>query len=255
MLSAYAKMVLQGDNFLNRANELFEELKYKKVLIYALGEAFVELDKKYQITDKLNVVAISDKKFEEKSVNYKGIKTIIPSEIKNIDYDVVLVTNETPSRICLILEEDLGIDSSKIKTLFKHEILDEVLHYNYLIENNFEKNLKKLNKLTKGKSVVIYGAGSLFETAKKYYDLSKLNIIGISDAKFSAHEENGECFNYKMYSIEELKELKPDYILVATKFYINIIENFYYEIFKDTKIKIKALIKKPFLTIWKEIWQ
>lgn len=255
MLSAYAKMILKGDNFLNRINEIYKELADKKVLIYALGETFIELDKKYQITDKLNVVAISDKKFEEKLVNYKGIKAIIPSEIKNIDYDVILVTNETPSRICMILEDDLGVDFAKITTLFKHKIIDEVLHYNYLVENNFEKNLKKLNKLTKGKSVVIYGAGSLFETAKKYYDLSKLNIIGISDMKFSAHEENEECFTYKVYSLDELKELKPDYILVATKFYINIIENFYYEVFKDTKVKIKALIKKPFLTLWKEIWQ
>ena len=230
MLSAYAKMILNDGNFSNRANELFDELKDKKVLIYALGETFIELDKKYKITEKLNIVAISDKKFEEKLVDYKGIKAVIPSEIKNIDYDMILVTNETPSRICII-------------------------HYNYLIENDFEKNLKKLVKKTKGKNVVIYGAGSLFETAKKYYDLSQLNIIGISDMKFATHEENEECFGYKVYSVDELKELRPDYILVATKFYINIIENFYYEKFKDTKIKIKAIIKKPFLNLWKEIWQ
>lgn len=255
MLSAYAKMISNDGNFSNRANELFDELKEKKVLIYALGETFIELDKKYKITEKLNIVAISDKKFEEKLVNYKNIKAIVPSEIKNIDYDVILVTNETPLRICMILEEDLEVDSNKIVTLFKHEITDEVIHYNYLVKNKFEKNLKKLIKKTKGKNVVIYGAGSLFETAKKYFDLSKLNIIGISDMKFANHKENEECFGYKVYSIDELKDLKPDYILVATKFYINIIENFYYETFKNTKIKIKALIKKPFLTLWKEIWQ
>ena len=44
---------------------------------------------------------------------------------------------------------------------------------------------KKLNKKLKGKTIVIYGSGLLFQKVLSNYDLSELNIIGISDRKFS----------------------------------------------------------------------
>ena len=111
-----------------------------------------------------------------------------------------------------------------------------------------------MNNKLKGKSIVLYGAGVFLEAINKYYDLSKLNIIGISDRRFDEHKENEMFLGHRAYSIEELKDLNPDYILVATKFYISIIEDMYYNTFANTKIKIKPLVKKPFLTLLKEIW-
>ena len=48
----------------------------------------------------------------------------------------------------------------------------------YLKSINFANNLKNLINECKNKKILIYGAGLLFETAQKYYDFSKLDIIG-----------------------------------------------------------------------------
>ena len=93
-----------------------------------------------------------------------------------------------------------------------------------------------------------------FQAIKKHYDISDINIIGISDRRFEGHEPNEECFGYKVYAPSELKDLNPDYVLVATKMYIGIIEDLYYDTLKDTKIKIKPLLKKGLFTLIKEIW-
>ena len=127
-------------------------------------------------------------------------------------------------------------------------IKDEKDIFEYLQKMNFSKNYQKLVKKLKNKSIVIYGAGIVFDVINKYYDLSKLNIIGIADSKFNFHEPDETYCNYKVYSQEELSKLHPDYILVATKFYIRIIDNLYYNL-PDKKTKIIGIIKKPFWTM------
>ena len=42
--------------------------------------------------------------------------------------------------------------------------------------NNFDKQFEKLIKRLKNKTVVIYGAGKMFQEIQNNYDLSKLNI-------------------------------------------------------------------------------
>ena len=59
---------------------------------------------------------------------------------------------------------------------------------------------------------------------------------------------------YKVIPKNLIADNNPDYVLVATKFYINIIEDLYYDTLSKTKIKIKPLMKKPFFTLVKEIW-
>lgn len=136
----------------------------------------------------------------------------------------------------------------------QEEFPDEIASVEYLESFNFSKNLKKLKQKIKNKTVIIYGAGVFFQAIKKHYDISDINIIGISDRRFERHEPNEECFGYKVYAPSELKDLNPDYVLVATKMYISIIEDLYYNTLKGTKIKIKPLLKKDFLTLIKEIW-
>ena len=52
-----------------------------------------------------------------------------------------------------------------------NELLD------YLQRVKFDKQIKKLTKKLKDKTVVIYGTGLLFQEVLKNYDLSGLNII------------------------------------------------------------------------------
>ena len=54
----------------------------------------------------------------------------------------------------------------------------------YLKEHNFDKHFENLCKQLKGKTVVIYGTGKMFQTIAKNYDLTKLNIIGVIDKKY-----------------------------------------------------------------------
>ena len=125
-------------------------------------------------------------------------------------------------------------------------------HIDYLKKIGFEKHLKKITKKLKDKKIVLYGAGTFFKVIYDNYDLSGLNIIGISDKKFEDHEENEEFCGYKVVAPEEIKDLNPDYVLVGTLKFVRIIENFYAGLFEGSKIKIKPLIRKPFLELWKE---
>ncbi len=275
MLSKYFEIKTKSKKFDDDLLWSMGEIKGKKVLLYGAGEAFVELNKRYNFKEVLNIVAIADKKFEveececgccccghehkhehkeKKEQYFEGIRAIAPEEILNEDYEVLLITNENPNPILRYVFKDLNIKDKDVRTVFNQEIPDEQPSLLYLYENKFEKTLPKLLKKLEGKSVVIYGAGVFFEAIKKYFDLSGLNIIGISDRKFEDHEENEEFLGYKVYAPGEIKYLNPDYVLVATKYYINIIEDLYYNTLHGTKIKIKPLMKKSFWTLFKEIW-
>ncbi|MBR1681277.1 hypothetical protein IJ707_05765, partial [bacterium] len=251
MLSKYFHVKTKSRKFDDDLLWSMGEIKGKKVLLYGAGEGFVELNKRYFFNDVLNVVAIADKKFEhececgcghhdcgceQQEKTFEGIRAIAPSQILNEDYDVLLITNEYARPILNYVFNELEIKDKDVRTVFNEEIPDEVVNMNYLFEYNFDKTLPKLVKKLDGKSVVIYGAGVFFELIQKYFDISGLNIIGISDRRFEGHEENEEFLGYKVYSPDEIKELNPDYVLVATKYYINIIEDLYYGTLKNTKI-------------------
>ena len=119
----------------------------------------------------------------------------------------------------------------------------------------FDKYLKKLNRKLKNKTVVIYGAGLLFNKIIENYDLSNLNVIGISDRKFEREEEGQEAFGYKIIPLEKIKDYNPDYILISTINYMPILDDFVHNLFKKTKIKVLPLVDKPFLVLLKEIFR
>ena len=272
MLSKYFEVKTKSKKFDDDLLWSLGEIKGKKVLLYGAGEAFLELNKRYFFTEVLNVVAIADKKFEQKECcccsgrcsceeehkhegqTFEGIRAVAPSQILDEDYDVLLITNENPKPILRYVFDELNVENKDVRTVFNEEIKDEAVNFNYLYKMQFDKTLPKLVKKLKNKKVLLYGAGIFLELIKKYFDISTLNVIGIADKKFEHHNENEEWQGYKVYSPDEIKELKPDYVLVATKFYINIIEDLYYNTLKGTKIKIKPLLKKPFLTLVREIW-
>lgn len=118
----------------------------------------------------------------------------------------------------------------------------------------FDKYLKKLNRKLKNKTVIIYGAGLLFNKIIENYDLSNLNVIGISDRKFAREEEGQEAFGYKIIPLEKIKDYNPDYILISTINYMPILDDFVHNLFKKTKIKVLPLVDKPFWVLLKEIF-
>lgn len=123
----------------------------------------------------------------------------------------------------------------------------------YLKKINFKRHLKRIEKKLRGKSVLIYGAGAFFQTLVKEYDLSCLNIIGISDRKFINHENKDVCLGYKVYEPKEIDDLNPDYVLVTMFYFVNIIDDLEENVITNKKIKLKPLINKPIWQVLKEV--
>ena len=124
----------------------------------------------------------------------------------------------------------------------------------YLEEIKFEKYLAKLKKKLKNKKVVVYGAGSLFQYIKNNYDISSLNIIGISDMKFKLKDEINEFMGYKIIARENIANANPDVVLVATLEYLTLVEGFMLRDFKNTKTKVYPLARIPFWQMIVRIW-
>lgn len=120
----------------------------------------------------------------------------------------------------------------------------------YLKKYNFEKQLEALKKELKNKTIIVYGTGALFQAVLKNYDLSGLNIIGISDRKYQVEDNANYEFNYKVIRREDIVKYNPDCILIAIKMFLPILNNFSKE-FVGTKLL--PLVDKPFWTLLKEI--
>ncbi len=131
--------------------------------------------------------------------------------------------------------------------------MDEQLEY--LESVKFAKQLPRLVKKLKGKSVVVYGTGILFQKIVKNFDLSDLNIIGVSDRKYTSEDAGKEALGYKIIPLDDLKSANPDYVLVATLKFLSIIDDFRYNFFKGTKTKVLPLVDKPFFTLLKDIFE
>ncbi len=261
MLSKYFEAKVKTQKFDDDLLWSMGEIKHKKVLLFGAGEEFLELNKKYDFKNTLNIVGITDPHFGCCTChdctcheNFEGIKTIIPDKISEEDFDVILITNENPKPILNYLFNDLKIENKDIRTVFNEEIPDERENWNYLCEYHFDKTLPKTIKELKGMSVILYGDINLIDLVKRNFDISHINIIGISGNKFLEKSEYNEFFGYKVYNLEELKQANADYLLVASQNYVEIIEDLYYNKLKNSRMKFKPLVKKSFFTLFKEIF-
>lgn len=252
MKSSYFTLKIKTKEFKIYIKHIFEELRNKKILIYGTDEAFLELNGQYNFTEHLNIVAIASKKFKNNKQFLCNIKTISPNDIKYSDFDSILVVNENYEAIEKFLVNNLCIQNDKIKILLKQDIKDERENLNYLCKLNFEKTFPELIKKLKNKKIVIYGYGCFFQVIKKYFDISELNIIAVADNKF-ANNRKPDFIEYQTCAPENIKALNPDYILIATKSWIDIMEFLYTKILRTSDIKIMPLVKRPFFNIIKDI--
>lgn len=124
----------------------------------------------------------------------------------------------------------------------------------YLEKVKFDIWLKKIIKRAQNKQVIIYGIGNLFQYIYEHYDLSKLNIIGLSDIKFDYFEAEQKCFGFRTIKKNNIVKEKPDIILIGAENYVDIILNFENNS-EYKKIEILPLIKKPLGTLIKELWR
>lgn len=254
MVSKYFEIKTSSEEFRNQTEELLKSLENKKVLIYDSGDGYKFLKQNCDIKKRLNIIGISDKNIDTNSIqNLDGYRFVKTGQIIREDFDTILITSEITKSHLDFLEKEAGISKEKCQLLFKEAIKDEAENYTFLIKNKFEKTLPKLLKRMKNKKVVLYGAGSFLELIKKYFDISSLDVIAIADKRFSNPDADKEFLGYTAISPDKIEELKPDFVLVSTKFYIRIIEDLHYNLLKNSKIKIKPLVDKSFMTLFKEI--
>lgn len=230
------------------------EIAEKKVILFGDIEIYEKLKDKFYL-DKLNVVGISKMGFEKNTPEkYGDFNAVNPTELINWDFDTILVLSEDPLNEKEFLCIDCNLGHKEIKFVFNSLLPQEFELLNYLENINFVKNLEKITTKLESKKVVIYGATKLFDVANRYYDLSKLNIVGICDENFENHYDNEEYYGYKKLNLQEVKNLVPDCLLVADKDYIKVMETLVYSSLKDSGILIKPLARKSFFDVLKEIW-
>lgn len=124
----------------------------------------------------------------------------------------------------------------------------------YLESINFQKQLNNIERKYKNKRILIYGTGLLFSTIVENYDISKLNIIGVSDRKYDNCHKGKCCHGYKIVHFSKIKEQNPDYILISVFHFLPVMYRFKNIFFKNTKIKILPFADKSFIALLREIW-
>lgn len=83
--------------------------------------------------------------------------------------------------------------------------------------NEYKIRFEQLKKIFKNKRILIYGTGKFFKEIQTTCNLSELNIIGITDKKYSLNPSIKEDFGYKTIPIFEINKHEPDYILVCVE--------------------------------------
>ena len=122
--------------------------------------------------------------------------------------------------ILAFLEVNLSLKDYKF-----YEMLTKQEWTEYLETLKEQKYIDKLSKELKGKKVLLYGAGLTAEVVTEKYDLTKLNIIGISDRRFEDSNET-ECFGYKAVKPSEIRNADFDVIIFTMKLYEKIAQSF-----------------------------
>lgn len=169
-------------NTQQQINKLTKKYSNKKIVIYGAGEYFQILYNNFNLS-KLNIVGISDKKFEtSKDANFTTYKSLTPKELKEFDYDLILIALFDDTRVRNYLECELLSNTKNEKntiiSIVKPSLIDyiNILNNGYLTKNILVKTFKNkfLTKNQKFKKFYI-------EKIKQYNFL--LEIIDINYLK------------------------------------------------------------------------
>lgn len=166
-----------------KIKKLAKKYQGKKVVIYGAGEYFSILYNNFDFSG-LNIVGISDKKFEvSKNENPSEYIPLCPDELKDFDYDVILILLKDDEKMCDYLEYQLLVNT-------KNE--------NKIIVPFFGKNLNK-------------------ENAKKYY-LNERRLFYFIES-IADKNDLAKISNDLELILNEIKQNKNKYLLKPSKRY------------------------------------
>lgn len=109
-------------------DKLAKKYKNKRVVIYGAGQfakiAFENFD-----LSKLNIVGIADKKFEQEGEHsFFNLNCVKPNDLREMDYDVILIANFDYKMFSSILDENILYetknDAVEIRPLINLEFMD-----------------------------------------------------------------------------------------------------------------------------------
>ncbi len=76
-----------------KINKLAKKYKDKRIVLYGAGQFAQAVFNKYDLS-KLNIVAVADKRFEQDIPHeFFGLSCIKPADLKEMDYEVILISN------------------------------------------------------------------------------------------------------------------------------------------------------------------
>ncbi len=107
-------------------NKLVKKYNSKKVVIYGAGKYSKAFFENYDLSG-LNIVGVADRAFEEKlPTDFFGLKCIKPSDLANIECDVILLCVKEQLKIFCFLRNDLLVNSKNflidIKPLIEQNV-------------------------------------------------------------------------------------------------------------------------------------
>jgi len=252
MPSDYFKFKTKTKEFIENTNKIINELQGKNILICGNSDTFIELNKQYHFDKNLSISAFANFNPKGKSLKKYGIRMIKPKEIEKENFDCILITDEATDYITGVIMNSIEEYRIKLKCLFIEQYRDAAANLDFLLKHKFKENLVKLEKKLNSKKILFYGGGLFFQLINEYYDLSKLNAIGVVDKKLSEYGKLDNICGYKLYSPEQILDLNPDYVVVTTRRIVKVYEDLYFNYLKGTKIKIIPLVKRSLISIMKE---
>ena len=121
---------------------------------------------------------------------------------------------------------------------------------NFLKKNNFQRRINNLAKKYKGKNIILYSTGILSDVILDNFNLSDLNIIGVSDIKYQ-FQNNLDLTNYKGFKTikpMDIRKNKPDLVLILMQEYFRAENYFRKELIPNHgKFKYDSLFKIPII--------
>lgn len=104
-------------NLQKNINEIAENYKDKKIVVYGAGKFSKYLFENYDFS-KLNIIAIADKKFEEdKTTKFFNLNCVKPDDLKSLEYDAIIILNKDYGKFYNIIKDNIlkNTDCKKIK--------------------------------------------------------------------------------------------------------------------------------------------
>ena len=90
-----------------RINKLSKKYKRKRIVLFGAGQFAQVLFQNFDLS-QLNIIAISDKKFEQEGVQeFFGLNCVKPNDLKKMTYDVILISNLDYKKFVNILDEKI----------------------------------------------------------------------------------------------------------------------------------------------------